>query len=50
MPAEYDSDEWQAGYDGTQGWLISSMKDNKIRYSPDSNRVYKGDFEYEKVE
>lgn len=50
LAGEYQSEEWQAGYNAPDFLLISVSKADKIRYDPATNKVYKRDFEYEKIE
>jgi len=50
LPGEYQSDEWQAGYNPPDSLLISVSKADKIRYDPAANKVFKQGWEYEKIE
>lgn len=50
MAVEYQSEEWQAGYDASHSVLLPSAKAPEIRYSAEQNKVFKGEWEYEKVE
>jgi hypothetical protein len=50
MPVEYQGEEWQAGYDASRGVLLPATKAPEIRYSSEQNKVFKGEWEYEKVE
>jgi hypothetical protein len=50
LPVEYQAEEWQAGYDATLSVLLPAVKAPEIRYAAEQNKVFKGDWEYEKVE
>jgi hypothetical protein len=50
LAGEYQSEDWQAGYTPADSSLISVSGADKIRYDPATNKVYKRDIEYEKVE
>ena len=50
MEVEYQMVQWQAGYDASHSVLLSQGNAPEIRYSTETNKVYKGEWEYEKVE
>jgi hypothetical protein len=49
-PVEFQSQQWQATYDVPHSALLPAGNTEGIRYSAEKNKVYKGDWEYEKVE
>ena len=49
-PVEYQSQQWQAAYDGPHSALLPAGNTEGIRYSAEKNKLYKGEWEYEKVE
>jgi hypothetical protein len=50
MPAEYEGEQWESGYDGSKKALVSDDKTKEVDYLPEENKLYRGNMGYEKVE
>jgi hypothetical protein len=49
-PVEYQSQQWETLYDSTRQVLLPAAKEAEISYSTETNKIRKGEWEYEKVE
>jgi len=47
---EYSQHHWYAEYQSKKYWIVSVNEKDTIWYYPDTNRVSKGSFYYEKIE
>ena len=49
-PVEYQSQAWETLYDSTRRVLLPAANEAEIAYSTETNKIRKGEWEYEKVE